>query len=76
MFMRTTPSMFLEMLTLRIGLIIHVMTAELGRSLTCKGDEAAEQLMNLRPSQMKKLLYHIINGEEFTETIGRMLCSL
>ncbi|XP_062514475.1 phosphorylase b kinase regulatory subunit alpha, liver isoform-like [Corticium candelabrum] len=69
MFMRTTPSMFLEMLTLRIGLIIHVMTAELGRSLTCKGDEAAEQLMNLRPSQMKKLLYHIINGEEFTETI-------
>lgn len=70
MFIRSSPSMFLEMLTLRIGLIIRVMTGELGRVLHCSGDDASEQLMDLPPSQMKRLLYHIINGEDFKEKIG------
>jgi phosphorylase kinase alpha/beta subunit len=69
MFIRTTPKMFLEMLTLRIGLIIHVMIAEIARVLKCPNEEATEQLMNLRPSQVKLLLYHIINGEDFTEEV-------
>ena len=72
MFIRTTPKMFLEMLTLRIGLIIHVMIAEIGRVLKCSNEEATEQLMNLRPSQVKLLLYHIVNGEDFTEETGEI----
>ena len=36
-FVRTEPSLFNEMLRLRVGLIIEVMVAELARSLDCSG---------------------------------------
>jgi len=38
-FVRTEPSLFNEMLRLRVGLIIEVMVAELARSLDCSGNE-------------------------------------
>lgn len=37
MYVRAQPSLFLEMLRLRIGLIIQVMATELARSLNCSG---------------------------------------
>lgn len=37
-FVRTEPSLFKEMLRLRVGLIIEVMVAELARSLDCSGE--------------------------------------
>ncbi|XP_032231174.1 phosphorylase b kinase regulatory subunit alpha, liver isoform isoform X3 [Nematostella vectensis] len=69
-FVRTEPSMFKEMLRLRVGLIIEVMVAELARSLTCTGEDAAEYFMNLSPFEMKTLLYHILSGKEFGITDG------
>ncbi|XP_043929002.1 phosphorylase b kinase regulatory subunit alpha, liver isoform isoform X2 [Protopterus annectens] len=65
MYVRSHPSLFEEMLRLRIGLIIQVMATELARSLNCSGEEASESLMNLSPSDMKKLLHHILSGKEF-----------
>lgn len=37
MFVRTEPQLFHEMLRIRIGLIIAVMTTELSRCLNCSG---------------------------------------
>uniref|UniRef100_A0A452TYR5 Phosphorylase b kinase regulatory subunit n=1 Tax=Ursus maritimus TaxID=29073 RepID=A0A452TYR5_URSMA len=54
MYVRAQPSLFVEMLRLRIGLIIQVMATELARSLNCSGEEASESLMNLSPFDMKK----------------------
>ncbi|XP_067848534.1 phosphorylase b kinase regulatory subunit alpha, liver isoform-like isoform X2 [Heptranchias perlo] len=65
MYVRTQPCLFAEMLRLRIGLIIQVMATELAYSLHCSGEEASENLMNLSPFDMKKLLHHILSGKEF-----------
>lgn len=65
MFVRTEPSLFHEMLRLRLGLIIRVMASELSRSVKCDSDEATEHLLNLSPFEMKNLLYHILSGKEF-----------
>ncbi|XP_054244705.1 phosphorylase b kinase regulatory subunit alpha, skeletal muscle isoform isoform X1 [Indicator indicator] len=65
MYMRTQPALFAEMFRIRIGLIIQVMATELAHSLHCSAREATEYLMNLSPSDMKSLLYHILSGKEF-----------
>ncbi|XP_067896191.1 phosphorylase b kinase regulatory subunit alpha, liver isoform-like isoform X1 [Heterodontus francisci] len=65
MYVRTEPCLFAEMLRLRIGLIIQVMATELAYSLSCSEEEASENLMNLSPFDMKKLLHHILSGKEF-----------
>ncbi|KFV50905.1 Phosphorylase b kinase regulatory subunit alpha, skeletal muscle isoform, partial [Gavia stellata] len=65
MYMRTQPALFTEMFRIRIGLIIQVMATELAHSLRCSAGEATENLMNLSPSDMKSLLYHILSGKEF-----------
>ena len=63
MFIRTEPSLFIEMLRLRVGLIIQVMASELARALKCDGDEASDYLLNLSPYEMKTLLHHILSGK-------------
>ncbi|NXF76144.1 KPB1 kinase, partial [Sclerurus mexicanus] len=65
MYIRTQPALFSEMFRIRIGLIIQVMATELAHSLHCSAGEATENLMNLSPSDMKSLLYHILSGKEF-----------
>ncbi|XP_061454930.1 phosphorylase b kinase regulatory subunit alpha, skeletal muscle isoform isoform X2 [Rhineura floridana] len=65
MYIRTQPALFAEMFRLRIGLIIQVMATELAQSLSCSAEEATESLMNLSPSEMKRLLHHILSGKEF-----------
>uniref|UniRef100_A0A8B9SDZ7 Phosphorylase b kinase regulatory subunit n=1 Tax=Apteryx owenii TaxID=8824 RepID=A0A8B9SDZ7_APTOW len=65
MYMRTQPSLFSEMFRIRIGLIIQVMATELAHSLHCSAGEATENLMNLSPSDVKNLLFHILSGKEF-----------
>ncbi|NXM76151.1 KPB1 kinase, partial [Serilophus lunatus] len=65
MYIRTQPALFAEMFRIRIGLIIQVMATELALSLQCSAREATENLMNLSPSDMKSLLYHILSGKEF-----------
>ncbi|XP_036396650.1 phosphorylase b kinase regulatory subunit alpha, liver isoform isoform X1 [Megalops cyprinoides] len=65
MYIRSQPSLFGDMLRLRIGLIMQVMATELARSLHCSGEEASESLMSLSPSDMKNLLHHILSGKEF-----------
>uniref|UniRef100_A0A8C2CA31 Phosphorylase b kinase regulatory subunit n=1 Tax=Cyprinus carpio TaxID=7962 RepID=A0A8C2CA31_CYPCA len=65
MYVRSQPSLFGDMLRLRIGLIMQVMATELARSLHCSGEEASESLMSLSPFDMKNLLHHILSGKEF-----------
>ncbi|TRY98869.1 hypothetical protein DNTS_030260 [Danionella cerebrum] len=65
MYIRSQPSLFGDMLRLRIGLIMQVMATELARSLHCSGEEASESLMSLSPFDMKNLLHHILSGKEF-----------
>ncbi|XP_077984081.1 phosphorylase b kinase regulatory subunit alpha, liver isoform-like isoform X2 [Glandiceps talaboti] len=67
-FIKTEPQLFHEMLRLRVGLIIQVMSSELARSLECSAEEAYEHLMNLSPYEMKCLLHHILSGKEFGVT--------
>ncbi|XP_045106355.1 probable phosphorylase b kinase regulatory subunit alpha isoform X10 [Portunus trituberculatus] len=71
MFIRTEPSLFNEMLRLRVGLIIQVMATELARTIKCAADVASEHLLNLSPFEMKNLLHHIMSGKEFN--IGSVL---
>ncbi|XP_064122736.1 probable phosphorylase b kinase regulatory subunit alpha isoform X5 [Macrobrachium nipponense] len=65
MFIRTEPSLFHEMLRLRVGLIIQVMASELARTIKCAPDVASDHLLNLSPFEMKNLLHHIMSGKEF-----------
>lgn len=65
MFIRTEPSLFNEMLRLRVGLIIQVMASELARTIQCAADVASDHLLNLSPFEMKNLLHHIMSGKEF-----------
>eukprot|EP00112_Aurelia_sp_Birch-Aquarium-sp1_P009484 Seg208.3_Seg208.2_Seg208.5 transcript_id=Seg208.3_Seg208.2_Seg208.5/GoldUCD/mRNA.D3Y31 product="Phosphorylase b kinase regulatory subunit alpha liver isoform" protein_id=Seg208.3_Seg208.2_Seg208.5/GoldUCD/D3Y31 len=66
MFVKTEPTLFNEMLRLRVGLIMEVMAAEFARATSLTGEEAAEGFMNLKPFEMKQLLYHILSGNEIT----------
>ncbi|KAK3878050.1 hypothetical protein Pcinc_017263 [Petrolisthes cinctipes] len=71
MFIRTEPSLFSEMLRLRVGLIIQVMASELARTIQCGPDVASDHLLNLSPFEMKNLLHHIMSGKEFNIGSGR-----
>eukprot|EP00795_Rhopilema_esculentum_P000411 gene411-10079_t len=66
MFVKTEPNLFNEMLRLRVGLIMEVMAAEFARATGLNGEDAAEGFMNLKPFEMKQLLYHILSGNEIT----------
>ncbi|XP_059080504.1 probable phosphorylase b kinase regulatory subunit alpha isoform X1 [Tigriopus californicus] len=65
MFIQTEPQLFHGMLRLRIGLIIQVMAMELARSLKMKTEDASEELINISPFEMRRLLHHIMSGREF-----------
>ncbi|XP_072170928.1 probable phosphorylase b kinase regulatory subunit alpha [Diadema setosum] len=65
MFICTEPNLFTEMLRLRVGLIIQVMTSELARAIECEVDDAYEQLVTLSPFEIKDLLHHILSSREF-----------
>ncbi|XP_065885747.1 phosphorylase b kinase regulatory subunit alpha, liver isoform-like [Dysidea avara] len=65
MLVRAEPSLFREMLRLRIGLIYEVMIFELSRALDCPAEEAHEELLNLSPSELKNLMHYILSGKEF-----------
>ncbi|KRX81673.1 putative phosphorylase b kinase regulatory subunit alpha [Trichinella sp. T6] len=67
MFIRTEPHLFTEMLRLRVGLIIQIMITELARGLHCSGEEAATNVTNLSPYELKTLLHHILSGKEFAD---------
>lgn len=46
-------------------------------SFSLSAEEATESLMNLSPSDMKNLLYHILSGKEFgVERSGELDCAL
>lgn len=47
MYVRAQPSLFVEMLRLRVGLIIQVMATELARSLNCSGAKWGQALGRL-----------------------------
>eukprot|EP00057_Strongylocentrotus_purpuratus_P027467 XP_011681941.1 PREDICTED: probable phosphorylase b kinase regulatory subunit alpha [Strongylocentrotus purpuratus] len=65
MFICTEPNLFTEMLRLRVGLIVQVMTSELARAMECEVNEAYEQLVTLSPFEIKDLLHHILSSREF-----------
>eukprot|EP01134_Creolimax_fragrantissima_P006128 CFRG6128T1 len=65
MFIRSEPSLFNEMLRVRVGLIIRVMMSELARNLDCSENMAYEYLLRRSPFELKSLLHHMLSGKEF-----------
>ncbi|KAF6026366.1 hypothetical protein EB796_015340 [Bugula neritina] len=65
MYVRTEPRLFHEMLRVRIGLVIAVMTKELSHCLNCSEEEATSHLLNLSPYELKNFLYHILSAKDF-----------
>ncbi|XP_057312817.1 phosphorylase b kinase regulatory subunit alpha, liver isoform-like isoform X2 [Hydractinia symbiolongicarpus] len=71
MFVKIDPGLFNEMLQIRVGLIMEVLAAEYARVSGLTGEDAADDLMNMSPFQMKSLLYFILSGKEFkVEQVG------
>ncbi|XP_032886321.1 phosphorylase b kinase regulatory subunit alpha, skeletal muscle isoform isoform X3 [Amblyraja radiata] len=66
MYARTEPNLFAEMFRLRIGLIIQVMATEMANCLKCSDKTATQNLMSVKPSDLKTLLHHILSGKEFS----------
>ena len=66
MFVRTEPGLFQEMLRLRLGLILSVMTSELARTALpgLPKDDPTAGLLNLSPFDLKTLLYNVLSGKE------------
>lgn len=71
MYMRSQPSLFGDMLRLRIGLIMQVMATELARSLHCSGkDASASKLSDIHILYAQELNQHVPPiGEEASESL-------
>ena len=64
MMIRAQPSLFNDLLRLRVGLILQVLASELSRLFSCSGSEASACLLSLPPSELKTLLSSLLSGQE------------
>ena len=64
MLIRSTPSLFNDLLRLRVGLIIQVLASEMSRLFKYPGVEATAALLALPPSEIKTLLSSLLSGHE------------
>lgn len=70
MYVRSQPSLFGDMLRLRIGLIMQVMATELARSLHCSGTaNQAIQIFSSAYIHCKESVHVISTGEEASESL-------
>ena len=53
MLIRGQPTLFNDLLRLRVGLIVQVLASELARLFNCSGQEASSCLLALPPSELK-----------------------
>jgi phosphorylase kinase alpha/beta subunit len=60
--LKTDPSLFDGLLTLRVGYLILLLTSELARELNVTQDEAHEELMQLSPFDIKTRLSQVLAG--------------
>ncbi|MCY7286633.1 MAG: glycoside hydrolase family 15 protein, partial [Cyanobacteria bacterium CAN_BIN43] len=60
--LKTDPSLFDGLLTLRVGYLILLLTSELARELSVTQDEAHEHLMQLSPFDIKTRLSEVLAG--------------
>ncbi len=70
MLIKAEPELFEDMLTIRIGYLILLLTDGLAKSLKLSQDEAYEQLMHLAPSEIQMRLHEVMLGYE---TMSRKL---
>ncbi len=59
---KSEPTLFKGLLTLRVGFLILLITSDLAREFDLTQDEAYEKLMNLSPFEIKTRLRHILEG--------------
>ena len=64
MLIRSTPSLFNDLLRLRVGLIIQVLASEMSRLFNYPGVEATAALLALPPSEIKTLISSLLSGHE------------
>jgi len=64
MLIRGQPTLFNDLLRLRVGLIVQVLASELARLFNCSGQEASSCLLALPPSELKTLLHSLLSGHE------------
>jgi phosphorylase kinase alpha/beta subunit len=74
MFIRSEPELFQEMLRLRVGLIQNVMVLELSRAMNLTPEQGLEQLLDLNPNDVKRLLHLIFSRKEFTVSESECDC--
>lgn len=81
LFIKTEPNLFHGMTRLRVGLIIQVMTSEIGNSIIAKSmgidtNEAMDWLLNMSPYDTKTLLHNILSGQEYGVKKEGCKCSI
>ncbi len=67
---KSDPSLFDGLLTLRVGYLILLITTELAQEHGLTQDEAYEQLMQLSPHDIQTRLYQVLKGyEDINQTL-------
>jgi phosphorylase kinase alpha/beta subunit len=61
---KSEPSLFDGLLTLRVGYLILLLTTKLAQERQITQDEAYEQLMQLSPHEIQTRLYQVLKGYE------------
>lgn len=61
---KAEPALFDGLLTLRVGFLILLITAELAREFHLTQDEAYERLLQLSPHEIQTRLYQVLKGYE------------
>ena len=70
MLIRSSPSLFRDLLRLRVGLIIQVVASEMSRLFNYPGVEATAALLALPPSEIKNLIDSLLSGNEIAIKAG------
>lgn len=64
--LKSEPETFTDLLTLRVGYFILLITTELANELEVRQDEAHEALMNLSPSEIQSRLRRVLQARDAT----------
>jgi phosphorylase kinase alpha/beta subunit len=70
---RAQPDLFSELLTIRVGQLINLLTGQLAQERAQSMDEAYEQLMHLAPSQVQSRLEAVLARRRAIERLPQQL---
>ena len=74
--LKSNPELFNDLMTLRVGYFILLITTDLAEELGVRQDEAHEKLMALSPSEVQKRLHNVLQARGATTLVLRQQESL